>query len=453
MTSSTLELNKRTISSSPEGARRLVPLLMLVASMGYICRVSVTVVAPGIMADFHLSQQQMGEVFSAFLVGYTVFQVPSGWLSDKVRARSFFLILLLGWAALTAATAVAGLSFIGSAVAGFPVLLGIRAIFGVLAAPTYPGCGRTVAANFPERLRGRANGAVLASIGIGSALTPVLLGGMSVRWGWRPALLVTAVATLAVAGIWWWLAPGPTNKRMPEPDARGIAGDETQDRSIQPLDELPQNGSNQSFQLRESESRGALANSSFWLLTASYTLQGYVGYIFVFWFYLYLVQVRHFEIMQAAWLTTLPWISTLVAIPAGGIASDMAVRRWGATWGRRSVPTVAMVLSAGLLVVGAQTGHAGVAVAALTFSTALVLSSEGPFWATVSEVSGSHSGMAGGVMNFGSNLGGMISPVLTPWLAARIGWAPALSLTAGVAAIAGLLWLGVKVRSGHRANG
>ena len=52
------------------------------------------------------------------------------------------------------------------------------------------------------------------------------------------------------------------------------------------------------------------------LLTVSYTLQGYVGYIFIFWFYLYLVEVRRFEVMQAAAVTALPWLCTLVAIPA-----------------------------------------------------------------------------------------------------------------------------------------
>jgi ACS family glucarate transporter-like MFS transporter len=50
-------------------------------------------------------------------------------------------------------------------------------------------------------------------------------------------------------------------------------------------------------------------------------------------------------------------------------------------------------------------------------------------------------------MNFGSNLGGMVSPALTPWLAERIGWETALTLTAGLAVVAGLLWLGVRVES------
>lgn len=51
--------------------KRLVLLLAAAASAGYICRVAITVVAPGIMRDYGLTQAQMGTVFSAFLIGYT----------------------------------------------------------------------------------------------------------------------------------------------------------------------------------------------------------------------------------------------------------------------------------------------------------------------------------------------------------------------------------------------
>ena len=78
-------------------ARRLVALLVLVASTGYLCRVDITVVAPLLMAEFHLSQAQMGQIFSALLVGYTVFQAPSGWIADRVKTRPLFLSLTLSW--------------------------------------------------------------------------------------------------------------------------------------------------------------------------------------------------------------------------------------------------------------------------------------------------------------------------------------------------------------------
>ena len=102
----------------------------------------------------------------------------------------------------------------------------------------------------------------------------------------------------------------------------------------------------------------------------------------------------------------------------------------------------ALVLAGCLLVVGARAEAAWVAVACLTLCTVLVIGTEGPFWATLNQVAGRQGGTGGGIMNFGSNLGGMISPVLTPWLAARIGWSAALSGTAVLALLAGLTGTG-----------
>jgi ACS family glucarate transporter-like MFS transporter len=405
--------------------KRLVLLLMAVTSAGYVCRVAVTVVAPNMMRDFGLTQAQMGTVFSAFLVGYTFFQVPSGGLADRVSARRIFLVLCSGWALLTGITALVGWRGFGLAMV-IPQLWMIRAMFGVIAAPTYPTSGRTIAVTIPPRLQARVNSLVLASVGVGSAVTPLLLAPITSHYGWRTALWVAASLSAAAGLLWWWFAPRQLHWRGSSSGqaAGSPSAAESGEFSAQPL-----------------------RSPSFWFLSASYLLQGYLGYIFIFWFYLYLVQVRHFEVLRAASFTALPWIATMFAIPLGGVFSDWAVIRWGATWGRRSVPLAALCAAAIFLAIGARTPRPLLAVAALTTCTVLVLCTEGPFWATMTQLSGERSGIAGGTMNFGSNLGGMVSPALTPWLAERIGWETALTLTAGLAVVAGLLWLGVHVES------
>jgi ACS family glucarate transporter-like MFS transporter len=408
----------RATASSPATSGRLVLLLMAVASAGYAGRVAVTVAAPGMMREFGLSQAQMGLVFSAFLAGYTAFQVPSGGLADRVSARRIFLALCLGWTVLNTLTALAAWHGFGLALV-IPQLCLLRVLFGVMAAPTYPTSARTIGVSTPPGMQARANSLVLASVGIGSAAAPLLLAPIAGRDGWRAALMAAALFSAAAGLLWWRFAPR-------ELEARRSAAAADQDAAAP-------------------RSRRPLRSRSFWFLFASYFLQSYLGYIFVFWFYLYLVQVRHFEVLKAASFTALPWVATIFAIPLGGVLSDAAVSWWGTTWGRRSVPLVALSAAAVFLVMGARTSNAMAAVGALTACTVLVLATEGAFWATMTQLAGKRSGVAGGVMNFGGNLGGMISPVLTPWLAERIGWEAALTLTAGLAVMAGLLWLRVRV--------
>ena len=418
-------------AASRRSPMRLPLLLLLVASAGYIGRTAITVVAPQLIADFGLTLTEVGMLSSAFLAGYTLCQVPSGWLADRVSAYRLFLILAAGWTVLSFACAVVN----GSTTHVIGTLIVLRVLFGIFAAPTYPASARAVGAAVPPHSQARANGLVLASIGIGSAASPLLIAPISEHVSWRTALLaVTAIAGVA-AIAWRRFAPAAARLipvKGPEPQRAPVMLQTTTVRSVRG---------------RRSPEHSPLRGRSFRMLCASYFLQGYVGYIFVFWSFLYLREVRHFSLLSAAGSTALPMLATTFAIPLGGWLSDAAVQRFGPTWGRRLLPLAALTIAGIFLLIAAFTPSALLAVVALSICTVLVLSTEGPYWATVNQLAQTRGGVAGGIMNFGSNLGGMISPVLTPWMAARIGWPQALGVGAVLSVIAGLLWMNVNIRS------
>ena len=383
----------------------LVGLLAATATASYLCRVNVSVAGALMMRELALDQVRMGRIFSAFLLGYALCQVPAGMLADRFGARRVLAISALSWVGATALMAVS------PAAGAIPLLLGARLLLGVGEAPTFPAAAQAVSRYVPAEARGRANGFVIAAIGLGSALAPPLVSFVMLRAGWRPALLVSALPALGVAIAWLAI------QRMPPEVTPGAS--------------------------TETEARGRLRTPSFALLTASYTLQGYVGYIFVFWFYLYLVDVRKFDLLRGAFLSSLPWLLSIVSIPLGGAVSDLLVRRIGAVWGRRLVPMTGLVGGSVFIAVGARTTDAVVAAVCLALATALVLSVEGPFWATMTGLARGRSGTAGGVMNMGSNVGGLVSPALTPVLASAIGWENALHVAAALSVVGGLLWLGI----------
>ncbi len=378
---------------------RLVALLSATATASYLCRVNVSVAGVLMMREYGLTEEAMGRVFSAFLLGYALCQVPGGALADRFGATRTLAWAALAWVAATGLIAAAGSAVI--------VILVGRFLLGVAEAPTFPSAAQAVSRWIPAHRRGRANGAVIAAIGLGSAIAPPLVSFLMYRWGWRAALLVTSLPALAVA-LAWFAVRAPTGAPASEASPRKI-----------PL------------------SRG------FILLVVSYALQGYVGYIFVFWFYLYLINVRHFDLLRGALFGSLPWLLSIVSIPLGGLLFDCfpARRRW--------VPMAGLGGSGLLLAFGAHTSSPYLAATALSLSTMLVLSVEGPFWATMTELSGPHSGAAGGLMNMGSNLGGLTSPAVTPILARLFGWEAALLVSASLALVAALLWLGIGGTESH----
>lgn len=368
----------------------MVALLAFTATSSYLCRVNLSVTGGMMMRELGFSQQTMGEVFSAFLAGYALFQIPAGMLADRFGAPRVLAIAALGWVVATLA--------IGWGASSLIFLLVARFVLGIAEAPTFPASAQAISIHLPEDHRGRANGMVVAAIGLGSAIAPPLLSFFMIRVGWRKALLVSAVPA-AIAAVAWMLW-------KPEKAVRKLASSSALPRSRR-----------------------------FYLLTFSYTLQGYVGYIFVFWFYLYLTDVRHFDVLRGAVFGSLPWWLSIVSIPVGGWLFDrIPSPRW-------LIPMIGLAGSGILIAVGAYAVNAYFAAACLALATALVLSTEGPFWATMTSIAGPNSGAAGGAMNMGSNIGGFISPALTPILAAHIGWEGALLVSGTIAVIAAAAWL------------
>ena len=393
----------------------IVALLCATATAGYICRVNVSTAAPLLMEEFGLSQIAMGRIFSAFLLGYALFQIPSGMLADRFGARRILSWVTWLWFIITTLQTFIGKgTFFTTSAAALVFFMVCRVLIGISASPTYPGSAQGVSRWVVPRFQGRANGIVIASIGLGSAITPPLVSNIMVLWGWRMALIASGIPALLIALFWL---------RIREPRQALQHREESADRPADPV---------------------KINTVSFSLLTLSYTLQGYVGYIFVSWFYLYLVQERHFGLLSGAWMSSLPWILSIISIPLGGLISDrLATGKAGPVWGRRIVPLAGLSLSGLLISLGAHTTSAVTAAICLAFATALVLSVEGPFWAMMMRIAGNKSGTAGGIMNMGSNLGGLLSPALTPVIASYIGWENALHVAAALAVTGALLWLGI----------
>lgn len=394
-------------------SRKIISLLFLTTTASYMSRVNVSTAGPLIMQEFGLTQIQMGYIFSAFLFGYALFQIPAGMMADRWGPQKVLGFSAGLWFILSVLQTSVGWFLVDVTVyAALTAFIIFRFLLGIFSASTYPASGKGVARWIVPAWQGRANGIVIASIGAGSALTPLIVSNSMVIWGWRPALILSAIPALVVAMVWLILKIQPAD-----------AAAQQQDTGREPK---------------------KLLNRSFLLLTISYTLQGYVGYIFVSWFYLYLVQERQFGLLEGALMSSLPWMLSLISIPLGGVIADLLCKtRLGPAWGQRVVPMAGMTLSGLFIAIGAHTPNAIIAALTLSLATMFILAVESPFWTTMMGLAGHKSGQAGGIMNLGSNLGGLISPTLTPLLAAQIGWEFSLYVAAILALLGALLWLGI----------
>jgi MFS family permease len=138
--------------------------------------------------------------------------------------------------------------------------------------------------------------------------------------------------------------------------------------------------------------------------------------------------------------TTVIFLAWVVMTPLGGWLSDRLIRIFGKKTGRPMVPVVCILLSALLLFLGTHVSGSFVVGALLALSFGLASASDGPFWVATIDAGGEDVGAACGVLNTGSNIGGFVAPVLTPFIASLLGWSSALYFGCFVATVGAAIW-------------
>jgi MFS transporter, ACS family, glucarate transporter len=425
--------------NNPQASRvrwRILGLLFVISVVTYVDRVNIAVAGKALMPALGLSAVEMGTVFSAFVLGYAIFQIPGGWLGDRWGSRLVLAGAVLWWSLFTVLTAVVAhpqvsstMAFLGGTLGA---LLAVRFLIGVGEAAALPNFNRTVANWLAPSERGLGMGISIGGIGFGSALTPPLVAWLMTRYGWPVAFYVTGAIGVAVAAGWYLMA-----RDRPQ-EHPGVSPDE--------LAHITQTAPGPSTAADHSPPPPfalLLKQPSVWFLTLSYTMLGYIAYIYLSWFFLYLVNVRHFSVLQGSFWAACPFLAMATGCPLGGWLSDRLVARHGRRIGRAGVGGAGLFLTAGFIYGGAMADDPYAAVILLSLGAGILYATVGAYWAGTIDLSHRHSGALSGLMNTGANLGGVVSPTLTPIIGEAWGWPAALTVAALVAVLGGLLWIGV----------
>ncbi len=402
----------------------ILALLFAISVVTYVDRVNISVTARQMMPALGLTEVEMGQVFSAFVLGYALFQVPGGWLGDHWGARRVLALAVLWWSFFTALTAVAATLPLAALLGISGALAAVRFLIGVGEAAALPNFNRAVANWLPAQERGLGMGIAIGGLGIGSALTPPVTAWIMVTFGWQAAFYAGATLGLVVAALWFWFAT-----------------DRPEDH--------PWVNEAEAALIRDAGPEGApgatpwrrlVGTPTVWWLVLSYSCLGYVAYVYLSWFYLYLVNVRGFDVLRGALLASTPFLAISIFAPLGGWATDRLAASLGANRGRAGVGAAGMALSALCILLGAELDAPYLAIAWLALGAGWLYFTVGAYWSATVDLSKRYAGTLSGLMNTGANLGGTLSPTLTPWLADRFGWTAALGAAAGIALLGGLLW-------------
>lgn len=412
--------------SEPMSTRQrwgIVAMLMLIAALAHFNRVGISVAGSEVFIPHRgISEVNMGWVYTAFLIVYTLAMMPAGWLIDRLGAGRALVVLGLAMGSASAVTGVLGWLPLESQSLWIG-LLSIRCVAGLCNAPLHPGAAHVVSDVIGSRGRATANGMVTAGALVGIACCYPVFGWLIDHVGWPAAFLVGGAA-LGLVGLIWCVT---CVRHLPAP-ARPPASD---------ADELdaPRAGLAERILIRRRD---------LWLLTLSYAAFGYFQYLFFYWMNYYFEKVLHVPDVDARRAAFFITLAQGAGMALGGWSTDFVCSRLGLKWGRRSIVMTGMGFGAGFGLLAVQLSDWSSVAVALAFSMGALGLCEGVFWTTATDIGGRARGFAGAFMNTGGNIGGLISPVLTPAMAQHTGWGGAIAIACAISGVGGLVWFWIK---------
>jgi MFS transporter, ACS family, glucarate transporter len=402
----------------------LIVWIFIMSSVAFLDRVNISIASQYIVKEYHLSNLQLGYIFSAFVAGYALFQAPGGRVADRYGPRWVIAAATVWWAVFTTLATAIPRSITG-VVAAF---IGVRFLLGVGESVIYPASNRVVAKWIPTNERGTANGLIFAGVGAGAGITPPLITFIMLRGGWRLSFWVSALLGLAVGAVWFWLArDNPEEHPWMSARELEVIRSGLPDSSARAKGMLPW--------------RRILASKDFLLVTYSYFCYGYVAYIFFTWFFIYLSTVKGLNLRESAYFATLPFLAMAICSPAGGVLSDFLTRRYGKRWGRCGVAAVAIALAAVFVASGSVVSSPRLASIVLAGGAGALYLSQSMFWSVTADMAGESAGAVSGVMNMGAQTGSTVTATLTPLIAAHFGWTASFGVAAVLCATGALAWL------------
>jgi ACS family glucarate transporter-like MFS transporter len=403
----------------------LILFTFLISSLAYLDRVNISIAASSIQKEYALSNIQLGWVFSAFVLGYALFQAPGGRVADKFGPRVVIALAILWWSIFTLFTAIVPVAMAGAVA----LLIAVRFSLGIGEAVMFPASNRLVAKWIPSSERGLANGLIFAGVGAGSAVAPPLITWILLNWGWRWAFYVRVPIGILAALLWYWLV-------RDTPQAHPWTSKKEAD-TIQAG--LPKPAAATAAQTKLSWG-SILGNRSMAALTISYFAFGYVAWIFFTWFFTYLSKVRGLDLKSSSFFSMLPFIAMAGCSMFGGFVADILTKRYGKRVGRCGVAGIGIGLSAIFIAMATQVESAQFASIVLASGAGALYLSQSAFWAVTADIAGGSVGSASGLMNMGCQLGGALTASLTPWIADNFGWTPSFLVAAGLCVIGAIAW-------------
>ena len=309
----------------------IVGMIFFATLINYIDRLTISVLAPKITEDLHLTNTEFGGIATWFLFAYTISQGLSGKLYDRVGIKKGFTASIVLWS--LAAIAHAWSVGIGS-------LSAFRFALGLGEAGNWPGAAKTVAEWFPARQRAFGMAIFNSGAAIGSIVAPPVIVGLYGYFGhWQPVFIITGLLGFIWLGFWLAIYNRPEDHKWLTREELAIIRDETPGGKgeVVPHGPVPADVSLGWLEL--------LRYRQTWAIIVSRFLVDPVWWLYITWLPLFLYKVHGFDLKQIGLFAWVPYVAADAGSLFGGWLSGYLIGRgWSVNSARKAVIAFAALL-------------------------------------------------------------------------------------------------------------
>jgi MFS family permease len=383
-------------SGFPFATTIVLVLLCLMYGITYIDRVNVSTASLVFKQDLHLTNAQVGLVFSAFAYPYVFFTTMGGWLSDRFGARRALTVSALIWGG---ATLVTGMTTTLGA------MLAARAVLGFGEGATFPIATRAMCEWLPERRRAFAQGITHSSSRLGTAVTPPLVAWLIALITWRGSFVVLGSVSLAWALAWalYFRDNTADHFSITAKELESLPPFVSRDRKADPVPWL-------------SLARRMLP------VTVVYFCYGWTLWLYLAWIPSFFLHSYRLDVKNSALFSSGVFFAGVVGDTLGGVVSDRILLKTGdRIMARRNLVVAGFLCSMQCMLLIFFVRSVSAAAICLSLGFFFAEFTIGPMWAIPMDIAPQFSGSASGLMNIGSPLAAIVSPLVFGYVIDKTG--------------------------------
>ncbi len=353
-------------------ANLILAVLFCAWIVSYIDRTAISLALIDIGTDMKFSESQLGFILSSFFMGYAFMQIPGGYLADKFGSKKVVIIAILVWSAFTALTGFAW---------SLTSLLLIRFLFGI-GEGAYPSAStKAIATYFVPEKRTKAQSTMMSSNMFGSAIAPIICAPLLLVLGWRHVFLTVSLLGILIIALFLWA---------------------THNAKVYHADE-----NNEPRKLEKGEYKKLLRNSYLWKVLSIFFFVNIANWGLLSWMPTYLMKVHHVNLASVGLIAAIPaFFGTFGMLASGPILTKIGDKsKYGVILGAAILAIMLFLMSNAQtipLIITFQT-------IAMTFAAFIIsFIFTAPHRVMEEHVVGS----AFGIVNFGGQVAGILSPMI-----------------------------------------